>query len=114
MAFRPDRDALGAASPGVAQALGVGSALEGGKDFARERGSHRPRCTRWGRPNSLVTSRQFRNWCRAISKCNLRDTLLELAFDGMSILSKVAGPGLRKIRVSRTDKADVQGAKCQK
>src|SRR3954465_11901823 len=31
MAFRPRRDALGAASPGVAQALGVGSALEGEK-----------------------------------------------------------------------------------
>src|SRR3954463_7321358 len=40
MAFGPHRDALGAASPGVAQALGVGSALQGGKDFARERGSH--------------------------------------------------------------------------
>src|SRR3954466_14467062 len=31
MAFRPHRDALGAASPGIAQALGVGSALEGEK-----------------------------------------------------------------------------------
>src|SRR4051812_23554356 len=40
MAFWPHRDALGAASPGVAQALGVGSARQGGKDFARERGSH--------------------------------------------------------------------------
>src|SRR5688500_11255652 len=47
MAFRPHRDTLGVASPGVAQALGVGMALEGGKDFARERGSHRPQCTRW-------------------------------------------------------------------
>src|SRR3954463_8968598 len=47
MAFRPHRDALGAASLRVAQALGVGSALEGGKDFARERGSHRPQGTRW-------------------------------------------------------------------
>src|SRR3954463_16185808 len=40
MAFRPHRDALGAASRRVAQALGVGSALEGEKDFTRERGSH--------------------------------------------------------------------------
>src|SRR3954465_1324269 len=40
MAFRPPRAALGAASPGVAQALGVGRARQGGKDFARERGSH--------------------------------------------------------------------------
>src|SRR3954470_19613746 len=31
MAFRPHRDALGAASPGIAQALGVGRALEGEK-----------------------------------------------------------------------------------
>ena len=31
MAFRPHRNALGAASPGVAQALGVGSARQGEK-----------------------------------------------------------------------------------
>src|SRR3954471_16296647 len=35
MAFRPHRDALGAASPGIAQALGVGSALEGEKTSLR-------------------------------------------------------------------------------
>src|SRR3954470_6359850 len=35
MAFRPHRDALGAASPGVAQALGVGSVLRGKKTSLR-------------------------------------------------------------------------------
>src|SRR3954471_19105409 len=46
--------------PGVAQALDVGSALEGGKDFARERGSHKLQCTRW-RDDESRASRVLRN-----------------------------------------------------
>src|SRR3954453_274958 len=71
MAFRPPRDALGAASRGVAQALGVGRARQGGKDFARERGSHRPQGTRWrddeSRASRVLHSAAYRPQPKAVA-----------------------------------------------